>query len=111
MAQEFAEGFYHSHQWRSTRKAYMERPLDTPWGICPPGACEDCFERGEINAAVIVHHKIWLNENNINDTTVTLNFKNLKRVCRECHAMEHGAAPPPRVGFDEHGNLIRRSDG
>ena len=53
------------------------------------GLCEKCLARGLIVPAEIVHHKIWINEKNITDPSVTLNFENLEAVCRNCHAEEH----------------------
>ena len=46
--------------------------------------------KGIINPGEIVHHKIELTPENINDPDIALSFGNLKLVCRECHAKEHG---------------------
>lgn len=108
MARDFSKAFYKSHQWINTRRAYMDTVVDTPWGMVPPGMCERCFEKGEMKPAKVVHHKIVLSPANINDSEVTLNFKNLQRVCQDCHAQIHSGQEPMRVSFDENGNVVRR---
>lgn len=89
----------------------METPVDTPWGIVPPHMCERCYEQGRMVPAKVVHHRIILSPSNINNPEVTLNFKNLQRVCQDCHAKVHSGWEEPRVSFDENGNVVRRTDG
>lgn len=108
MSREFATAFYHSPAWLHNRKAYMEMPIDTAFGIVPPGMCERCYERGDLVPAKVVHHKIHLSTQNINDPKVTLGFDNFMRLCQDCHAAVHKGYDPPRVAFDEHGNVVRR---
>lgn len=79
---DFAVGFYKSKAWQACRNAYMERV---------GGLCEDCLARGIYRPAEIVHHIVEISQANINDPAVTLNPANLRAVCRECHAAEHGA--------------------
>ena len=79
------------------------------------GLCEPCLRRGEYTPAVIVHHKVHLTPDNINDPSITLDFSNLERVCRDCHAGEHPeiyGRPERRlrVAFDEEGNVIPLGD-
>jgi len=40
--------------------------------------------------AEIVHHKIELTPDNIDNPKITLGFDNLEAVCRECHSSIHG---------------------
>lgn len=56
----------------------------------------------------IVHHKIYLNDSNINDKGITLNIDNLEGLCKECHEKEHSKGQAIRNGyrFDDDGNLI-----
>lgn len=68
--------------WKTTREAYARSV-----GFL----CEKCYEKGTMRTGEIVHHKIHLNPENINDTNVSLNFGNLVMLCRECHAAEHYA--------------------
>lgn len=80
MAREFAGNFYKTKDWKNLRELYMK----TAGGIC-----EICWQNGLIVPGTIVHHKIHLTPENINDTNVTLNMDNLQLVCRDCHAMLH----------------------
>ena len=85
---EFAKSFYKSKAWQRTRDAYAKSVS---------GLCEDCLERGIYTQGEIVHHKKELTPNNINDPTVTLDWENLKLVCRNCHANAHGKAKRYKV--------------
>ena len=95
MARDFAEAFYKSAAWQKCRAAYIRK---VAW------LCEDCLEQGVQVTGVIVHHKIPLTPENINDPAVTLNFDNLRYVCRDCHAAKHAA--PKRYRFDADGHVI-----
>lgn len=103
MAREFARRFYKSKQWESTRNAYFDMRR---------GLCERCMREGRITPGAIVHHKIHLEPNNINDPSISLSFDNLELVCRDCHAKEHPEIyqrkddGERRVGFDEEGNIV-----
>lgn len=108
MARDFSRRFYHSTNWKHTQRAYMETPVDTPFGVVPPFMCERCFENGDLVAARIVHHKIHLSPANINNPEVTLSFKNLQRLCMDCHALAHSGQEPMRVAFDANGNVVRK---
>lgn len=92
---DFAASFYKSKAWQSCRAAYLEKT---------GGLCEDCLAKGIYTPAEIVHHVVPIDEQNITDPNVTLNFGNLKAVCRECHAVEHGARQR-RYKLDELGRV------
>lgn len=77
---EFAKSFYRSQAWKVTRKAYLHSV---------GGLCERCLSRGLIVPAEVVHHKVHLSPDNIEDENITLNWKNLEALCRTCHADEH----------------------
>lgn len=77
---DYATRFYKSRPWQTTRLAYLKSV---------GGLCERCLKKGLYVPAVIVHHKVYLTEENINDAAVTLNWDNLEAVCRDCHAIEH----------------------
>lgn len=77
---DFARAFYTSKAWEETRKAYRKSV---------GGLCERCMSRGIYRAGVIVHHKIHLSPENINDASVTLNWDNLELLCVDHHADEH----------------------
>lgn len=80
MAREFARKFYASKEWLDCRASYISKAR---------GLCELCLKRGLYRPGVIVHHKVWLNPNNIECPEVTLNHDNLLLVCRECHERIH----------------------
>lgn len=66
--------------------------------------CEQCGDGG-----VIVHHKILLTPQNINDPSVSLNWDNLELLCLLCHNKTHGAgSTSDDTSFDKDGNLIPR---
>lgn len=92
---EFAKQFYLSPSWRKARKAYAKYR---------GGLCERCLDRGVVKAGEIVHHKVHLSPDNINDEAITLGWDNLELVCRECHAEEHEQRKK-RYKIDEFGNV------
>ena len=81
MAKPFARSFYSSRIWQTCRDNYAAK---RGW------LCERCLKRGVLSYGEIVHHKIELTPDNINDPGVTLNFNNLELLCRQCHAEAHG---------------------
>jgi 5-methylcytosine-specific restriction endonuclease McrA len=99
MAREFAKSFYNSKAWKRARTAYIAMKF---------GICERC---GKPNAKQ-VHHKVWLNENNINNPEVSLNFDNFELVCDICHQHEHNerySAVADGLMFDNKGQLVKRN--
>lgn len=87
--------FYGTQKWRKCRDAYMERVGHL---------CEDCLAHGILTPAEIVHHKIELTQENVDDPNIALSFDNLKAVCRSCHLKEHGRAKK-RFSVDKNGNV------
>ena len=90
----YAEEFYKSKAWKQCREAYAQ---SKGW------LCERCMKEGRVTTGEIVHHKIHLTPENINDPSVSLNWDNLELVCRLCHAAEHGR--PKRYKVDEAGRV------
>ena len=80
MAQAFAKSFYSSKTWQDCRNGYKayRRHL-----------CEDCLARGLYVPGDIVHHVVELTPENIGDPNVSLNWDNLRLVCRQCHGDVH----------------------
>ena len=80
MAKDFSKSFYNSARWRKCRESYIRKVHSI---------CERCGEPG-----LILHHKILLTPDNINDDSITLNHDNLEYVCLLCHNIdelnEHG---------------------
>ena len=104
MAKEFARGFYDSKEWRRCRKSFVasRRKIDG-------GMCQRCKER----MGYIVHHRIPLTPDNINNAFVSLNHDNLEYVCKPCHDREEGhflyrEEKKSRYAFDTYGNPVPR---
>ena len=96
--QDFAARFYKSKAWQHTRAAYLQKV---------GGLCERCLKKGLYHPAVIVHHKVYIDSETINNPEVTLNWNNLEALCRECHEDEH----TKRIGrykVDEDGRVTIR---
>lgn len=91
----FAKEFYSSGAWKNTREAYAKSKRNL---------CEICLSKGLYKAGVIVHHKIHLTPDNINDPNVALNWDNLQLVCRDCHAQIHDKRQR-RYKIDEAGKV------
>ena len=97
---DWARSFYKSKAWKQTREEYAR---SRGW------LCERCIQQGLAVPGEIVHHKIWLTPENINDLSVSLNWDNLELVCRQCHADTHerkGSRKRWTVGED--GRVISR---
>lgn len=62
--------------------------------------CERCGA-----PAVICHHKKWLNDVNVHDPKIALDFDNLEALCKECHNAEHGLRHDVAV-FNDAGEII-----
>ena len=95
MAREFAREFYKSKSWQCTRAAYA---ASVGW------LCENCLKYGKYNYGEIVHHKVELTPDNINNPLISLRWDNLILVCRDCHAKEHGRIK--RYTVDEFGRVV-----
>lgn len=91
MAKEWAKAFYNSQAWQDTRQAILKRDRYT------------CQRPGCYNPAEEVHHKTILTEENINDTSVSLNPENLISLCGECHKRMHKRE---RAGGHKKGNSV-----
>jgi len=97
MAQEFSRGFYNSKVWYRTRNAYYK---------AKGGLCEECYRNGLINEGEIVHHKIHLTPDNIDNPLISLDWNNLELLCRECHEKIHNTKPKKRYQIDGDGNVL-----
>ena len=93
---DFAKQFYTSRAWASCRAAYRRQA---------GGLCERCYKKGLITPGEIVHHKIHITPENINNPDIVLNFENLELVCREHHAEIHGKRKK-RYSVDETGKVV-----
>lgn len=98
MARDFAKAFYKSKEWRQCRASYIPKVF----GLCETIGCRE--------PGYILHHKIPLSPDNINDPYITLNHDNLQFLCLDCHNRIDSKNKPVRedVMFDEYGQLIKR---
>lgn len=100
MAQEWAEWFYTSGEWKACRASYVKKRVAIDGGLC-----ELCREE----QGCICHHVEHITPANINDPYVTLNHSNLQYLCYACHKAVHGNNFIPRCYvFDADGNPIKR---
>lgn len=97
------KAFYHSQAWKNTRRNYKQSV---------GGLCERCLAKGMIVPAEIVHHKIPLTADNMNDLNISLSWKNLQALCRQCHAEVHDDMYAERTGrrykIDSNGHIVIR---
>ena len=92
--------FYKSSLWEKTRENALRRDKYL---------CVECGRPAEV-----VHHKIHLSLENVNDPSISLNLDNLISLCGKCHFAEHkGEHSMGRIveesnpyTFDENGFLI-----
>jgi hypothetical protein len=95
--------FYKSQAWRRSRQAYIDKRKAIDGGIC-----ELCHEE----PGLIVHHfRVWLDDVNCNDPTISLNEENFQYVCQTCHNKEKDPrnGVPGRCRYGPNGEIIRNS--
>ena len=93
MSEGIFRKFYTSKQWKECRLSYIA-------SVC--GLCESCGNVGKI-----LHHKVHLTRNNINDTNIALGWDNLIYLCKPCHEYVHSnSSTGDNIMFDEEGNVI-----
>lgn len=102
MAKSFAMKFYKGKEWRKCRASYIAKRRAIDGGLC-----ETCREK----LGYIVHHRIELTPENINNPDIALGHDNLKYDCHVCHNKE--GAKDEGLGlveydFDPDGELIPR---
>lgn len=93
---KYAETFYKSKTWQSTREAYSKSK-----GYL----CENCLEHGRYTAGEVVHHIKPITPENIDNPAITLSWDNLRLLCRNCHEHAHRRTPR-RYKIDELGRVI-----
>jgi len=106
MAKDYAKTFYNTAAWAKCRRAYILSRMMVDGGLC-----EECYTA----QGYIVHHKIFLDQNNIKNTEISLNFDNLEYVCKQCHDNFEGHGIGHKkvqslVRFDAEGNPISMRD-
>lgn len=105
MAKEWARKKYKTKKWLDCRKSYIaeRRRIDG-------GLCECC---GKV-PGYIVHHKILLTPDNIDDPEIFLNHDLLSYECKDCHDKHEGHGIGNKgnsllVEFDESGQPVPKS--
>lgn len=88
--------FYHSPEWRKCSKSFASEKRYI---------CERCGKYCE--GHMIVHHKIRLNETNVKDVNISLNWNNLELLCIDCHNKEHFSTEK----VEEHHDIVWHKDG
>lgn len=93
------EAFYHSKEWRRCQSAFRNYKNNT---------CEMCRGPGWL-----VHHKKPLNELNVDNPKISLNWSNLMLLCLDCHNTIHSRMNKEGqeikhldVEFDSDGNVV-----
>ena len=96
------KAFYKTQAWRRARQAYIATRLGVDGGLC-----EVCG----VEPGRIVHHKIWLDDENCNDPDISLNPVNFLYECQTCHNKERDPrrGTPGRVLYGPGGEIIRNS--
>lgn len=94
---KWAEKFYKGKAWRRARQTYL---------IKQNYVCERCGMH-----ATLVHHKIYLTQDNINLSAVSLHEENFEALCERCHQHEHHKSAGLADGyyFDERGDLQKKT--
>ena len=95
--------FYKSRAWRRARAGYISMRM-----AIDGGTCEVCGEE----PGRIVHHTVWLDDENCNDPAISLNFDLLKYECQTCHNKEIDPRKGGmgRVLYGANGEIIRNSE-
>lgn len=100
VAKEYAKDFYSSAAWLKTRGAFLNSKMHI---------CERCENKNGLGN--IVHHKVYITPENIDDADITLNWNNLECLCQVCHNREHHREDEENTAsgliFDSSGQLVR----
>lgn len=90
--------------WLRARKAFIESRI-----MIDGGMCQTCGDR----PGKIVHHTVWLDDNNCNDPDIALNPELLKYECLICHNKEKDPKINKTIGracYLADGTVIKRGD-
>ena len=97
------EQFYKSRPWLRARQAFIDSRMAIDGGLC-----QVCGEE----PGKIVHHTIWLDDENCNDPSISLNQELFKYECQTCHNRETDPRKVPRGRclYGPNGEIIRNSE-
>ena len=79
--------FYKSARWRYVSSLYLDSVNRL---------CEKCLEEGRLTPAKLVHHKIHMNKQTVQDDSLAYGFENLQALCLNCHNTIHYGKSLPR---------------
>ena len=94
--------FYKSTAWKRARQAFIDYRKAIDGGLS-----EICREE----PGLIVHHIVWLDDENCNDSDISLNPKRFKYECLKCHNKERDLRKnvPGRCLYGQDGEIIRNT--
>lgn len=95
MAKDYSRAVYNGARWKNTKNSYL---------ASVNYICERCGA-----AAKVVHHKHYINPNNVTNPNILYNWDNLEALCQDCHNKEHHSGYNTAKGlrFDDQGNLVK----
>ena len=96
---EEQQKFYGCILWKELRDSVM---------VERHGLCEECLKNGIITAATVVHHRVHVGPENINDPSITLNPDNLVCLCDRHHKLAHSRER--RYYIKKDGEVVLLSD-
>lgn len=99
MARQIKRSFYCSKTWLRCRERYLKSVNHL---------CERCLAKGLYEPAVVVHHKIYLTEENFGDPKLMFGFDNLEALCAAHHNEEHKTVEHERRWKFIDGELVTR---
>lgn len=92
--EKWKKKFYNSKAWLDCRAGFIANVF---------GICNRCG-----NGGYIVHHKIELNELNVCNVEISLNWEHLEYLCLKCHNTEHFTTDDVEEGYKfVKGELVR----
>ena len=91
------EAFYKSKEWLSFREIFINDMTDAVTGDV---YCSHCHKVILNKNDLIVHHKIELTDENVNDYNISLNPDNVEIICFNCHNKHHR-----RFGYENKKNV------
>ena len=94
--------FYRSTAWKRARQAFIDLRESVDGGMCQVCGAEP---------GLIVHHVIWLDDNNCNAPEISLNLELLRYVSQTCHNKERDPrrATPGRCLYGPDGEILRNT--
>lgn len=95
--------FYKTKAWQRCRQAFIDSRLAIDGGLC-----QVCGEE----PGLIVHHTIWLDDDNCNDPSISLNPALFLYECQTCHNKEKDQrkATPGRCLYGPNGEILRNTN-